>query len=84
MADSQKMGKGMSGGMRIDDHAFWADRPGKDSRFPDGPHKTKDESSADSAGSVMRYEDTTEMIRYQQENGERKIKGRPLKPSFRN
>ena len=31
-----------SGGQRIDDHSFWAGKKGKDSVFPDGPHKTKD------------------------------------------
>lgn len=84
-ADSQKMGsKVSSGGRRIDDHSFWAGKPGKNSRFPDGPHKTKEESSAEGAGSVMRYEDTTEAIRSQQINGDKKIKERPLKPTFRN
>jgi hypothetical protein len=84
-ADSQKMGsKVSSGGRRIDDHSFWAGKAGKDSRFPDGPYKTKDESSAEGAGSVMKYEDTTESIREQQMNGDKKIKGRPMKPTYRN
>lgn len=83
MKDSQKMGKSSSGGRHISDHSFWAGKPGKDSRFPDGA-KTKDESSAEGAGSVMRYEDTTEMIKEQQEKGERKIKEHPLKPAYRN
>lgn len=84
-ADSQKQGsKVMSGGQRIDDHSFWAGKASKDSRFPDGPHKTKDESSAEVAGSVMKYEDTTEAIREQQTKGSKKIKERPLKTSYRN
>jgi hypothetical protein len=83
MADSQKMGsKVSSGGMRIDNHKFWAGGAGKNSRFPDGAH-TKDESSADSAGSVMKYEDTTEAIRATQEEGKRQAKGRPLKTGYR-
>ena len=65
MADSQKMGsKVMSGGRRIDDHSFWDGSKGKDSVFPDGPHKTKEESSAEGAGSVMKYEDTTEASKH--------------------
>lgn len=83
MADSQKMaGKASSGGMRIDDHKFWAGKAGKDSRFPDGAH-TKNESTAEGAGSVMKYEDTTEAIRGVQTEGEKQIKRRPLKPGYR-
>ena len=77
------MGKASSGGQRIDDHSFWAGRPGKDSRFPDGA-KTKDESCADSAGSEMDYEDTTEKIKSMQNESTRQAKGRPLKPGYRN
>lgn len=86
MADSQKMGSGAkSGGQRIDNHAFWAGKPGKDSRFPDGPHKTKNESSAEGEGSVMKYEDTTEAITAGQMEGSKKIKGHPMKqPNYRN
>lgn len=84
MADSQKMGsKVMSGGRRIDDHSFWAGKPGKDSRFPDGAH-TKNESTAEGAGSVMKYEDSTEAIRATQVEGEKQIKRRPMKqPGYR-
>ena len=71
-------------GQRIDDHSFWAGKKGKDSVFPDGPHKCRDYSSAESAGAVSKYEDTTEMIKEQQMNGDRKIKERPLKPTYRN
>ncbi len=85
MADSQKMASGAkSGGMRIDDHKVWIGSKGKDSVFPDGPHKTKDESSAEGAGSLMRYEDTTEEIKKAQVEGVKKIKERPLKPNYRN
>lgn len=84
MADSQKMGKASSGGQRIDDHSFWAGSKGKDSVFPDGPHKTKDESSAEGAGSLMKYEDTTEAIRATQVEGTRQAKSRPMKqPGYR-
>jgi hypothetical protein len=86
MADSQKMGSGVkSGGQRIDDHSFWAGKRGKDSVFPDGPHKTKDESSAEGAGSVMRYVDTTEEIRKAQVMSEKKVKGHQGRlPEYRN
>lgn len=84
MADSQKMGRAMSGGQRIDDHSFWAGPKGKDSVFPDGPHKCKTEYSAEGAGSEMDYEDTTEKIRAQQVKGAQKIKAHPQKPLYRN
>lgn len=84
MADSQKMGKASSGGQRIDDHKFWAGSKGKDSVFPDGPHKTKDESSTEGSGSLMSYEDTTEMIRAQQEKAKKKVQGLPRRPLDRN
>jgi hypothetical protein len=73
--DDSRPGTFKSGGQRIDDHSFWAGKPGKDSRFPDGPHKTKDESSAEGAGSVLKYEDTTEAIRAAQVEGVKKVKG---------
>jgi hypothetical protein len=84
MADSQKMGKASSGGQRIDDHSFWAGGKGKASVFPDGPHKTKMESSAEGAGSEMDYEDTTEKIKSQQVAGVGKVKAHPMKPGYRN
>ncbi len=82
--DDSKKGSFKSGGRRIDDHSFWAGAKSKDSVFPKGCH-TKDESSADGAGSVMKYEDTTEEIRASQEAGERKVKAHPMKqPGYRN
>ncbi len=85
MEDSQKKGsKAASGGRRIDDHSFWAGGKSKDSVFPKGVH-TKDESSAEGAGSVMKYEDTTEAIRAGQVEGTKKIKAHPMKqPNYRN
>ncbi len=74
-----------SGGQRIDDHSFWAGKASKDSRFPDGPHKTKDESSAEGAGSVPKYEDTTEAIKAAQVAAVGKVKGHQGKlPMYRN
>lgn len=70
-------------GQRIDDHSFWAGKGSKGSVFPMGVH-VKSESSAEGAGAVMRYEDTTEAIKSQQDEGMRKAKERPLKPNYRN
>lgn len=72
-------------GQRIDDHSFWAGGKGKASVFPDGPHKVKMESSAEGAGAVSHYEDTTEAIKAGQVAGAGKIKARPMKePNYRN
>lgn len=73
-----------SGGQRIDDHSFWAGKPSKDSVFPDGPHKCKDESSAEGAAELMKYEDTTEAIKATQEAAKKKVHGHPMKPGTRN
>ena len=82
--DDSSKGSFKSGGQRIDDHSFWAGKKGKDTVFPDGPHKTKEEHSAEGAGSEMDYEDTTEKIRAQQVEGVRKVKAHPMKPLYRN
>jgi hypothetical protein len=81
--DDSRPGTFKSGGQRIDDHSFWAGSKGKDSVFPDGPHKCKDESSAEGAGSVSKYEDTTEAIRAGQVAGSKKVKSHPQKPGHR-
>ena len=73
-----------SGGQRIDDHSFWAGSKSKDSVFPKGVH-TKDESSAEGAGSVPEYEDTTERIKAAQVASVSKVKGHQGKlPQHRN
>lgn len=82
--DDSRPGSFKSGGQRIDDHSFWAGGKGKDSVFPDGPHKCKDESSAEGAGSVGKYEDTTEAIKMGQTASMNKAKARQLKPGYRN
>ena len=71
-------------GRRIDDHGSWIGAKGKDSVFPDGPHKTKDESSAEGFGALSHYEDTTETIKSQQEMSKKKVHGHPMKPGTRN
>ncbi len=86
MEDSQKKGSGVvSGGQRIDDHSFWAGSASKGSVFPDGPHKVKLESSAEGAGSVPKYEDTTDRIKAAQVEAEKKVKAHQGRlPQYRN
>lgn len=74
----------MAGGMRIDDHAWWGGSKGKDSVFPDGPHKTKSENSAEGVGHLSSYEDTTEMIRSQQMLSKKKQESDARRPLNRN
>lgn len=71
------------GGRHINDHGSWIGKKGKDSVFPDGPHKTKDESVAASAGGLSHYEDTTETIKSMQDMGDKKVHGHPHKPGTR-
>ena len=83
--DDSRPGTFKSGGQRIDDHSFWAGGKSKASVFPDGPHKEKRESSAEGAGSLLKYEDTTEAIKASQVAGEKKAKAHPMKqPNYRN
>jgi len=82
MKDSQKLAsRASSGGQRIDDHKFWAGGRSKGSVFPEGAH-TKDESSAEGSGSVMKYEDTTEAIKGVQDRCKMHVKGHPMKPGY--
>lgn len=83
MADSQKKGRAMSGGQRIDDHSSWAGSSSKESPLPMNS-KMKQFSSAEGAGSEMDYEDTTEKVKSQQMEGVKQIKGRQMKPLYRN
>jgi hypothetical protein len=83
MADSQKMGRGRSGGQAINDHSFWAGGKSKGSPFPEG-NKVKTFTSAEGAGSEMDYEDTTEKIKSAQDEGVRKVKSHPQKANYRN
>jgi len=71
-------------GRKIDDHSSWVGSAKKGYVFPDGPHMVKAESSAEGAGEVSRYEDTTETIKAQQVEGNRQVKARPMKPNYRN
>jgi hypothetical protein len=74
----------MAGGRRIDDHSVWIGAGSKGSVFPDGPHKVKMESSANGEGELKSYEDTTEMIKAQQEKAKGKIRSLPRRPLDRN
>lgn len=79
------MGVNMAMGQLINDHSFWAGSKGKSSVFPDGPHKVKNESSAEGAGKLMKYEDTTEAIRATQVESVKQAKSKPMKqPGYRN
>lgn len=83
MADSQKQAMGAkSGGMRINDHSFFAGSGSP--RFPKGVHE-KQYSSAEGAGSLMKYEDTSEAIKGAQVMGEKKAKSHQGRlPEYRN
>lgn len=70
-------------GRRIDDHSSWMGKGANGSVFPMGA-KVKNESSAEGAGSVSKYEDTTETIKSQQQMGISKAKSHPMKPGHRN
>jgi hypothetical protein len=72
------------GGQKIDDHSFWAGAKGKASVFPDGPHKSKEYSSAEGDGGVGKYEDTTEAIKEMQVRGVAKARAHPEKQGYRN
>ncbi len=72
------------GGRKIDDHGSWMGGKGKGSVFPDGPHKNKDESSAEGFGSLNHYEDTTETVKSQQMTNTKKVHSHPQKPGYRN
>ena len=67
---------------RIDDHGFWAG--GKKAGVPlPMETKMKEEKSAEGAGAVGKYEDTTEAIKGVQMAGEKKIKGHKMKDGYR-
>jgi len=83
MVDSQKQAMGVSsGGQRINDHSFFAGSGSP--RFPDGPHKTKDEAGVEGAGSLTKYDDTADRIRTMQGKNVKMAKSRPLKDTYRN
>jgi len=85
MSGSGQRARGeVSGGQRIDDHSFWAGKAGKDMVMPQGVH-TKNESSAEGAGSLLKYEDTSFRIKAVQEKAKEKVKAHQGRlPEYRN
>lgn len=68
-------------GRRIDDHGSWM---GKGGKYPlPMESKMKEESSANGAGGLSSYDDTTEAIKRDQVAGEGKLRGKPMKPGYR-
>ena len=78
------IGDVMAGGQRIDDHKSWMGGKGKGSPLPGGMYKVKNESSAEGAGHLSTYEDTTEAIKSAQTAGKSKLSSRGLKSGYRN
>jgi hypothetical protein len=70
-------------GRKIDDHSFWAGGKSEGSVFPEGVHHKK-YTSAEGAGELGKYEDTSEAIHSQQEMGIRKAKAHSVKSEYRN
>jgi hypothetical protein len=73
----------MAGGRKIDDHSSMWGSAEKGEVFPKGA-KVKMEKSADGAGELSEYWDTTEKIKEQQDMGERKVGSHRMKPGYRN
>ena len=70
-------------GQKINDHSSWVGGRSKGSVFPEGV-KTKDYSSAEGAGSLEVYEDTTKAIKKSQEYNKGKINSNSTKSMHRN
>lgn len=70
-------------GRKINDHSSWMGKGSNGSVFPMGA-KVKNESSAEGAGSLMKYEDTTEAIKATQVESVKQLKSKPMKqPGYR-
>jgi hypothetical protein len=70
-------------GRKINDHSSWVGKGSNGSVFPMGA-KVNNESSAEGAGSVMKYEDTTEAIKATQVESVKQLKSKPMKqPGYR-
>lgn len=79
----QRADKQKSGGMKIDDHSFFAGGVDKEVIMPRGAH-LKAQADANGMGDLMNYEDTEAKIRDQQDLGVRKQKSHPQRPMYRN
>ncbi len=69
------------GGQKITDRSFFA---GSGSPTFPKSNAVKTYTSAEGAGALGRYEDTSEAIKSQQDMGISKVKGHPMKPGHRN
>ena len=81
--DDSSKGSFKSGGQKIDDMSNWTGKAKAGEVFADGA-KCKEYSSAMGAGSLSKYEDTTEAIKATQEKCQEKIRALPPKAGFRN
>jgi hypothetical protein len=70
-------------GRKIDDRSSWVGGASKGSVFPEGV-KHKQYSSAEGAGALGKYEDTSEAIHSMQEMGIKKAKAHAAKTEYRN
>lgn len=68
---------------RVDDHSFWAGKAPKGCVFPEGA-KRKEFSSAEGAGELRGYEQSSEEIKKFQEMQDRKVSENPRKDYHRN
>jgi hypothetical protein len=73
----------MSGGQRIDDHSSWIGAGPSGVVYPAGA-KMKRMDSAEGAGAVTEYEDTSERIRAMQDANIRKAKAGKPESMYRN
>lgn len=67
--------------MKIDDYGGW---PRTSEQMMKSKTHTKEYKSAEGAGEIRNYPDTTEEIKRDQDHGIGKAKGRPMKPGYRN
>lgn len=74
----------MAGGRRIDDHSNWVGAHGKHAPLPEVGGKMKQEVSAEGAGHLGEYEDTTSELKRQQEMGVSKAHKHDRKTLHRN
>lgn len=68
---------------KIDDHSSWVGKGSKGSVFADGA-KVKEYRSAEGAGKISSYPDSSEEVLRDQSGGVSKLKSRPMKEGYRN
>lgn len=67
---------------KINDHSSWMGGASKGSVFPEGV-KVKKEMSAEGAGKMARYADTSEAVKAEQDKNISKAKAHPMKDGYR-